>query len=112
VRIAIDELDPKILPDMGVKVKFFSKQEENNSNETAEDAIVIPKNAVVHDSASSFVWLINNDMVSKNEIILGKRIGNLIQVDKGLSAGDKIAISGLENLKDNKQITISSLTSN
>lgn len=112
VRIAINELDPKILPDMGVKVKFFAAQEENLPDENNEDAIVIPKVAVVRDTDSNFVWLINNETVSKTEILLGKRIGNLFQVDKGLSAGDKIAISELDNLKDNKQVTISSQTIN
>ncbi|QMU62427.1 MAG: efflux RND transporter periplasmic adaptor subunit [Gammaproteobacteria bacterium] len=112
VRIAINELDPKILPDMGVKVKFFAKQEEDKSDEDSENTIVIPKVAVVRDAESSFVWLINNNSVSKKEITLGKRIGNLFQVDKGLSAGDKIAISKLEKLKERKQVITSSQSTN
>lgn len=112
VRIAINELDPKILPDMGVKVKFFAIQEENQPDESNEHAIVIPKVSVVRDGESSFVWLINNDTASKTEVLLGKRMGNLFQVDKGLSTGDKVAISNLENLKDNKLVTTSSQTTN
>jgi len=97
VRIAIDELDPKILPDMGVKVKFFAKQEENEADGPSKDTIVIPKVAVVRNTDSSFVWLINNNTASKREISVGKRVGNLFEVT-----------SELEKIKENKQVIISS----
>ena len=112
VRIAIDELDPKILPDMGVKVKFFAKQEEKKSDESSENAIVIPKIAVVRNTESSFVWLIKNNTASKKEISVGKRVGNLFEINDGLSPGDKVAISELEKLKENKQVVISSQNTN
>ena len=111
VRISIDELDPKILPDMGVKVKFFT-QEENNENPQNNDAIVIPKVAVIKDEESTYAWLVVNNRVSKQEISIGKRVGNLFEVTSGLSPGDQIAISEIENLKENKQVNISSQITN
>ncbi len=111
VRISIDELDPKILPDMGVKVKFYA-QEENKEDSEYENAIVIPKVAVSKDNQATYVWLITDNIALKREITLGKRVGNLFEVIEGLSPGDRIAISDIENLKENISVKISSQTIN
>ena len=54
VRIGFDALDPRILPDMGVKVTFLrSKEESGPAN--GESAIIIPKNAVRAEGAQNVV---------------------------------------------------------
>ncbi len=112
VRISIDELDSRILPDMGVKVKFFPQETENEENESNENSIVIPRNAVVRSEESTYVWRVNEDSVTETEVIIGKRFGNLIEVMNGLSQGDQIAISSLNELKENKKVIISPETIN
>ncbi len=112
VRISIDELDSRILPDMGVKVKFFPQETENDENESNENSIVIPRNAVVRSEESTYVWRVNKDSVTETEVITGKRFGNLIEIKNGLSPGDQIAISSLNELKENKKVIISPETIN
>src|SRR5471030_1645779 len=45
VRISFLKLDPRILPDMGIKVTFFGAEPEQKSG-AAEPAVLIPQEAV------------------------------------------------------------------
>lgn len=111
VRIALDELDAKILPDMGVKVKFFSNQENENSGEE-NDAIVIPKIAIIKNSKEIYVWIIRENIVSKQEISIGQRLGNLVEVQQGLQPGDQIATSSLDKIEEQQEVIVSSTINN
>src|ERR1700688_1489430 len=70
VRISFLKLDPKILPDMGVKVAFLSEEQQKAKGmEKGPRAVAyIPKSAVRSDSASSFVLLVHDGKVERRAI--------------------------------------------
>ena len=57
VRIAFEALDPRILPDMGVKVTFL-REEDETAAPTAQPTKLVPKAAIASDTAGSFVFVI------------------------------------------------------
>ena len=57
VRIAFEALDPRILPDMGVKVTFL-REEDEAAAPTAQPTKLVPKAAVQADDAGSYVFVI------------------------------------------------------
>ena len=57
VRIAFEALDPRILPDMGVKVTFL-REEDEAAAPAAQPTKLVPKAAVQTDDAGSFVFVI------------------------------------------------------
>src|SRR5450755_1736378 len=60
VRISFLKLDPRILPDMGIKVTFFGAEPEQKSG-AAESAVLIPLDAVRDDQGKKIVFLVKND---------------------------------------------------
>src|SRR5215468_5689211 len=69
VRISFDKLDPRILPDMGVKVAFLdegaaSKRAHGNNQAPAAKAIV-PQSAVRADGGASYVFTVRDGKLER-----------------------------------------------
>jgi multidrug efflux pump subunit AcrA (membrane-fusion protein) len=67
VRIGFDQLDPRILPDMGVKVSFLS--ERAPAGATAPRArLLVPKAAVRSEAGREVVFVVRDDRVEPRAI--------------------------------------------
>jgi RND family efflux transporter MFP subunit len=104
VRIAFDKLDPRILPDMGVKVAFHG--EEVKQGGKAPAGVMVPQNAVRDDSEEKIVFLVNGDHIERRAVKLGANDGARTQILAGLTAGDTVVVDGPTNLKDGETVSI------
>lgn len=97
VRVGFEELDPRILPDMGVKVAF----QDDDQSGVSRAGVVIPQTAINSvDGEKAYVYLLVGDVIERRAIATAGERGNDILVTAGLSGGDKVVInapSGLEN---------------
>ncbi len=104
VRVAFDKLDPRILPDMGVKVAFHG--EEVKQSGKAPAGVLVPQNAVRDDSDEKIVFLVNGDHIERRAVKVGTNNGAQTQILAGLAAGDTVVIDGATNLKDGETVSI------
>jgi RND family efflux transporter MFP subunit len=104
VRVAFDKLDPRILPDMGVKVAF--QAEEAKQGVKAPAGVVVPQNAVRDDSDSKIVFLVNGDHVERRAVKVGANNGTQTQILAGLVPGDTVVVEGPTDLKDGETVSI------
>ena len=93
VRVGFDELDQRILPDMGIKVAF-QETEQNGSDEQALSGLLIPSSAVRNVDGRDYVFVVSDGMVESRAVAIGDERGDDILVTSGLSAGERIVISG------------------
>jgi RND family efflux transporter MFP subunit len=91
VRIGFVELDPRILPDMGVKVTFLRDSED--SAPAARPVTLVPKGAVRTDGKQSYVFVFANDRVDRRAITTGGTDGDRVEVIAGLNAGERVVVS-------------------
>ena len=91
VRIGFIELDPRILPDMGVKVTFLRDSED--AAPAARPVTLVPKGAVKTDGKQSYVFVVVNDRVDRRAITTGGADGDRIEVAAGLNAGERVVVS-------------------
>ena len=91
VRIGFTELDPRILPDMGIKVTFLRDSDE--AAPAARPATLVPKGAIKTDGKQSFVFVVVNDRVDRRAITTGGTDGDRVEVLAGLDAGDRVVVS-------------------
>jgi RND family efflux transporter MFP subunit len=91
VRIAFMELDPRILPDMGVKVTFLRDNEEPAP--AARPVTLVPKSAVKTDGKQSYVFVVVNDRVDRRAVTIGGTDGERVEVIAGLNAGERVVVS-------------------
>lgn len=102
VRIAFDALDERILPDMGVKVRFL----ENGVAKTQATAAIarIPASAVVSEGEVRYVWRVRNDTVERVAVRTGPERDGQIDILSGLNAGDLVVAQPVAGLADGARI--------
>ncbi|HSF13923.1 MAG TPA: efflux RND transporter periplasmic adaptor subunit [Vicinamibacteria bacterium] len=96
VRIGFDELDPRILPEMGVKVAFRDEQPARDSGRV----ISIPQVAVRNDGGRDVVFVVNGERVERRAITVASGEGDETVVLSGLEAGERVVVEGPEDLAD------------
>lgn len=107
VRLALDDIDDRVLPDMGVRVSFLNEPAPTtNSPAQPTASVLIPAQAVRKDGDRSLVWLVRDGHVERRAVATGPRQGNDIGVISGLSSGDQVALSGFEALSDGAAVRI------
>jgi HlyD family secretion protein len=94
VRIGFLQLDPRILPDMGVKVTFLRDNEDASASAPAARAVtLVPKGAIKADGKQSYVFVVQNDRVDRRAITTGGADGDRVEVIAGLNAGERVVVS-------------------
>jgi len=106
VRISFLKLDPRILPDMSIKVTFLGAEPDKKSSAAAAAAIVIPKSAVRDDNGGKIVFLVKDDKTERRAVTLGGTRGSDTEVIAGVSIGDTVVVKGPENLRDGQSVAI------
>ena len=101
VRIGFDGLDPRILPDMGVKVRFL---EDGTAAQRSSAVVRIPTSSVVSEADTRYVWRVRDDTVERVAIRTGSEREGQIDVLSGLNAGDLVVTRPVEGLKDGAKI--------
>ena len=107
VRLTFDELDPRILPDMGVKVAFREVVDEGQSSSTPAQSI-IPQHAVKYDRGQPVVFVIEDGTVDRRTVSVGRSVGTDIEIMAGVTPGDRVVVSGLEGLSDGQKVRVRS----
>jgi RND family efflux transporter MFP subunit len=107
VRIRFKEPDPRLLPQMGVRVSFLSAQEAvaQNAPEPPQ-AVVVPATAVQANGAMGVAFVIRGDAVERRVVRLGARRGDDQVILTGIASGDRLAIGDFSQLGDNVKIRV------
>lgn len=60
-----------------------------------QGAVLVPATAPQMSAAGSYVYVVNSDMTAEQRTVsLGQRQGDLIVVEKGVAAGEKVVVNG------------------
>ncbi len=106
VRIGFDALDPRIFPDMGVKVSFLENRDEQNV--AARPSVRLPAASVIREGDNSYVWRIQGDEVERVAVRTGGERDGQIEVLSGINAGDTVVATPVEGLKDGDSVRLKS----
>lgn len=105
VRIGFRALDPRILPDMGVKVTFLRDADQEAAPVVAPMAL-IPKGAVVTENGATSVWVVTGQTVERRPVKIGGTDGDRLEVLAGVRAGDQVVVSPPPALAPGVQIVV------
>jgi RND family efflux transporter MFP subunit len=96
VRIGFDQLDPRILPDMGIKVAFLAEAEPAAAaGAQAARVVRVPRAAVRGAQGDEFVFVVGRDnKLERRAIKLGPGGEDPAEVVAGLSAGERVVVDG------------------
>jgi len=92
VRIGFAALDPRILPDMGVKVTFLKEADETPAP-SARPVVLVPKSAIRADNGQSYAFVLANGAVDRRAVKVGGVDGDRLEVLAGLNSGERVIVS-------------------
>lgn len=104
VRLAFDRLDPRILPDMGVKVAFLN--EEGAAEAAPKAALVVPRKALRKDGDRDVVFVVQGEEVERRAVGVGPAPGDEAVITSGLAPGDRVVIEGPADLADGAKVAV------
>ena len=102
VRIALDQLDPRIFPDMGIKVSF----REPDGSTQAAGGPRIPANALVKEGDARFVWLVRDGKVEKHAVTAAGAQDGQVTVLDGLAGGEVLVVDAPRRLRDGSTVEL------
>jgi RND family efflux transporter MFP subunit len=105
VRIGFQQLDPRILPDMGVKVTFM-RESHTPDAPVAQAVTLVPQAAVRTADGASFVFVVKQNAVERRAIRTGGTDGDRLEVLAGLKGGEQVVISPPAELAEGMLIAI------
>ena len=92
VRIGFNELDPRILPDMAIKVSFLRDADES-ATPVAQSTTLAPRATIKTEGSNSFAFVVRGDGVERRAVRLGDADGDRVEVLAGLQPGDRVVVS-------------------
>src|SRR5262249_40006707 len=107
VRISFVKLDPRILPDMGIKVSFLGEEQaQKNAGSPSAAAVLVPQSAVHDDHGMKIVFLVKDNHAERRAVTVGGKRGEDAEIIAGLTAGDNVIAKGPPNLQDGQGVEI------
>jgi len=105
VRISFLKLDPRILPDMGIKVTFLGDEPEQKTGAPVA-AATVPQSALHDDNGKKVVFLFKDDRLERRAVSVGSTRGGDAEILAGVAAGDQVVVSGPPNMQDGQVVKI------
>ena len=109
VRVAFQKLDPRILPDMGVRVSFLQEPSgQAAGTETASlpaGTVWVPASAVVQRDGRSVVFMVQGNRAREAAVTPGATQGDLRAV-QGIAGGVAVVQSPPARLNDGARIAV------
>lgn len=104
VRIGFQISDPRILPDMGVKVAFLNAEREVEEKPKEPLGVRVPISAVRNEGEDKFIFVVKDGVAELRKITLKASYGNDIYVGSGLRAGEDFVVEIPPELKDGAKV--------
>jgi len=101
VRVGFEKLDPRILPDMSVKVAFQTAGETKVVNRS----ITLPQSAVRQHDGRDVVWLVRDGRAARRAVTLGTARGDEVAIASGLGSGDRVIMEAPSDLPEGARVT-------
>ncbi len=103
VRISFDELDKRILPDMGVKVSFL---DETSDTAAAASLVLVPRDAVRTEGDARYAFIVKDGRVERRAVGTGRERGADIEVVAGLRRGETVVVRSGGALRDGARVSV------
>ncbi len=102
VRVGFERPDPRILPDMSVKVAFQSAGEAESP--TVRASLTLPASAVRRDHGQSIVWIVRDGHVERRAVTVGEARGGEVKILDGIHGGERVVVDGPDRLAEGMRV--------
>ena len=104
VRIGFESLEPRILPDMGVKVSFLNDRPSAPDANAQRARLLVPKTAVRTEGNASILFVVRDERVERRAVKVGAEDGDRVEIVSGVNAGERVVVDGPATLADGARV--------
>jgi HlyD family secretion protein len=97
VRVGFDKLDPRILPEMSVKVAF---RETDGSGPAAGRTVIVPKAAVQQRDGRDVVLVVQSGRAERRAVTVNHALLDEVAISAGVAAGERVIVDAPSGLTD------------
>jgi RND family efflux transporter MFP subunit len=97
VRVGFDKLDPRILPEMSVKVGFRGTEEAGSAGSRA---ILVPQPAIRQQDGRDIVFVVRNGRIERRAVSIVATQAGESEIGAGLAGGERVVVEGPAELAD------------
>ena len=106
VRLGFIKLDPRILPDMAIKVTFLREGDDSTATDGKQPVPLVPRPAIKTVGSDNFAFVVRGDTVERRAIRVGGTDGDRVEVVTGLQPGDRVVLSPPPELVDQSKVIV------
>ncbi len=100
VRVKFDHLDPRMLPEMGVKVAFRDAPE----GAAVGSLVVVPKAALRQDGGRDVVFVVRDGRAERRPVTASSVRDQEVTITAGLTGGERVVVEGPTTLTDGARV--------
>lgn len=97
VRVALDQKDERVVPDMGVRVSFLAAAPQPQA--APQPGVLLPPEAVAVRDGASVAFVVVDGKAQQRELKLGADVGKFRLATQGVKAGETVVLSPPAELK-------------
>ncbi|QWP78349.1 efflux RND transporter periplasmic adaptor subunit [Lysobacter sp. K5869] len=105
VRIAIKSRDPRIVPDMGIRVSFLEAAKPAGAA-PAKPSAMLPNAALAQRDGKDVAFVVEDGKARRTEVTLGRKLGEDREVTAGLSGGETVVLDPSDSLQDGAKVRV------
>jgi hypothetical protein len=103
VRVGLDQKDPRIVPDMGVRVAFLGQK--SSPAAPLPKGVLVPPAAIVQRDGKSVVFVVDNDKAAARAVApAAQDVGAMKLLPDGVKAGERVVVSPPPALQDGASV--------
>jgi len=110
VRVAFEQRDDKLRPEMGVRVVFAASADPNAAGPDGglpvEARILVSQDCIVKSGAKPAVFVHESGIVRRRQVELGSERAGRVVVLKGLAAGEEVVRAPAAGLEDGARVRL------
>jgi RND family efflux transporter MFP subunit len=105
VKIRFKAYDERVLPEMGAKIAFLPPGAAD-AETSGEAVLTVPAAALATRNGQQVVFQVNENRAIETPVVVGRRMGNLIEIKQGLKEGDKVIGKVEKNIDGDSKIAV------
>ncbi len=103
VKVRFVDKDPRVLPEMSARVAFLSRE---LPPELRTRRTVIDPGAIVERNGQRVVYIVREGRAVETPIETGDKLGDWLEVVRGLAPGDKVVATPPDQLRDGASVSL------
>jgi RND family efflux transporter MFP subunit len=106
VRVALEQKDARIVPDMGVRVSFL-EHKAAPAAANVPSGVLVPASAVVRRDGRPVVFVVENGKVEQRAVTpVADKLGDMQRLPSAVNAGDRVVVAPSASLREGSAVRI------